>query len=43
MSDNEIDPEAEAYASAVTRKLFYLTLGGTVAFSVIIVVLWYVF
>ena len=43
MSDNEIDPEAEAYAYSVTRKLFIYTAGGAVAFSAIIVLLWYVF
>lgn len=43
MSDNELDPEAESYAYSVTRKMFYYTVGGTIAFSAIIVVLWYVF
>ncbi len=43
MSDNEIDSESEAYAFSVTRKMFYYTVGGTVAFSGIIIMLWYVF
>ena len=43
MSDNEIDSEAEAYAYSVIRKLFYYTIGGTIAFSAIIIMLWYVF
>ena len=45
MSDNDIaiDPEAESYAFSVTRKMFWYTAGGTVAFAGIIVLLWYVF
>ena len=43
MSDNELDPEAESYAFSVTRKMFAYTALGTVAFSVIIVILWYIF
>ncbi|MDQ8204946.1 hypothetical protein [Pelagicoccus sp. SDUM812003] len=36
-------PGQEQYAYAVTRKLFNFTLVGTVLFSIVIVVLWYVF
>ena len=43
MSDNELDPEAEEYAYSITRKMFLYTFLGTIAFSVIIVILWYVF
>ncbi|MDE0766867.1 MAG: hypothetical protein OSB19_00625 [Opitutaceae bacterium] len=43
MPHHEIDPEAEAYAYSVTRKMFYYTVGGTVAFSATIILLWYVF
>lgn len=43
MPHHEIDPEAEAYAHSVTRKMFYYTVGGTVAFSATIILLWYVF
>lgn len=43
MSDDEIDPEAESYAYSVTRRMFYYTVGGTIAFSAVIVVLWYIF
>ncbi len=43
MPDHEIDTEAESYAYSVTRKLFYYTAGGAIAFSAIIVILWYAF
>ncbi|MDG2256187.1 MAG: hypothetical protein P8L49_14640 [Opitutaceae bacterium] len=43
MSDNEIDPEEEAYAYSITRKMFYYTSGGAIAFSAIIIMLWYAF
>jgi hypothetical protein len=42
-SDNELDSEAEEYAFSITRKMFLYTFFGTIAFSVIIVTLWYVF
>ncbi|MDA7641185.1 hypothetical protein N8787_06040 [Opitutaceae bacterium] len=42
-SDNELDPEAEAYAYSVTRKMFYYTVAGTIGFSAVIIILWYVF
>lgn len=43
MPHHEIDPEAEAYAFSVTRKMFYYTVFGTAAFSGIIIALWYAF
>jgi len=43
MSDDELDPEAEEYAYSITRKMFLYTFYGTIAFSVVIVALWYVF
>ncbi|MEC7905958.1 MAG: hypothetical protein VYC82_01905 [Verrucomicrobiota bacterium] len=43
MSDDKLDPEAEEYAYSITRKMFLYTFFGTIAFSVVIVALWYVF
>ena len=43
MSENELDPEAENYAYSITRKMFLYTFLGTIAFSVVIIALWYVF
>ena len=42
-SDNELDPEAEAYAYSATSKMFYYTVAGTIGFSAVIITLWYVF
>lgn len=42
MTDNtqKIDPEQEQYAYAITRKLFWYTVAGTIFFSGGMILLW---
>lgn len=38
MSETPIDEEAEKHAYQITRKLFFITLVGTVVFSAVVAI-----